>query len=147
MAPIIYLDTHVVAWLYAGQLDLLTPGVKERIEGHGLLISPAVELELQYLYEVRRTAEPATVVLETLERVAGLAVCTLPFREVAEVALGQSWTRDPFDRLIVSQAVLRGTALLTKDRMIRAHCPLAFWDDLRPPEPAQPPPVGTDLTS
>lgn len=128
LAPLIYLDTHVVAWIYAGQLDLLTPGVKERIEGHDLLISPAVEMELQYLYEVKRTAEPAATVLDVLEREIGLKVCSLPFRNVVEVALGQSWTRDPFDRLIVSQAVLRGVTLITRDRMIRTHCPLAFWE-------------------
>jgi PIN domain nuclease of toxin-antitoxin system len=128
LAPLIYLDTHVVAWIYAGKLDLLTPRVKERIEGHDLLISPAVELELQYLYEVKRTAEPAATVLDVLEREIGLKVCSVPFRNVVEVALGQSWTRDPFDRLIVSQAVFRGLPLITRDRMIRTHCPLAFWE-------------------
>jgi PIN domain nuclease of toxin-antitoxin system len=140
LAPLIYLDTHVVAWIFAGQLDLLPPGVKERIEGHDLLVSPAVEMELQYLYEVKRTAEPAATVLDVLEREIGLKVCSVPFRNVVEVALGQSWTRDPFDRLIVSQAVFRGVPLITRDRMIRTHCPLAFWESGPGVEPSQPSP-------
>jgi len=127
MAPLIYLDTHVAAWMYAGRTDLLPTSVRSLLEEHDLLISPAVKLELQYLYEIRRTAEPARTVVAALERDVGLVVCDLPFREVVEVALAQSWTRDPFDRLIVSQAALRGLHLLTKDRNIRENFPEAIW--------------------
>ena len=127
MAPLIYLDTHVAAWMYAGRIDLLPAGVQSLLEEHDLLISPAVELELQYLFEVRRTAEPAATVVAALEREVGLTVCDLPFRKVVEVALTQSWTRDPFDRLIVSQAALRGLSLLNKDRLIRESFSPAVW--------------------
>jgi len=127
MASLIYLDTHVAAWMYAGRTDLFPAGVRSLLEEHDLLISPAVKLELQYLYEIRRTAEPARTVVAALERDVGLAVCDLPFQEVVEVALAQSWTRDPFDRLIVSQAALRGLRLLTKDRNIRGNFAEAIW--------------------
>lgn len=127
MAPLIYLDTHVAAWMYAGRTDLFPAKVKSLLEEHDLLISPAVKLELQYLYEIQRTADPAATVVASLEREVGLAVCDLPFREVAEVALAQSWTRDPFDRLIVSQAALRGVSLVTKDRLIQERFDRAVW--------------------
>ena len=127
MAPLIYLDTHVAAWLFAGRTDLLPAGVQAALEDSDLLISPAVVLELQYLFEIQRTAEPARVVVETLRREVGLEVCDLPFVQVAETALEQSWTRDPFDRLLVSQAILRGAPLLTRDRNIRDNCSLARW--------------------
>jgi PIN domain nuclease of toxin-antitoxin system len=127
MAPLIYLDTHVAAWLYAGRTDLFPAGVRALLEEHDLLISPVVKLELQYLYEIRRTAEPARTVVAALERDVGLTVCDLPFQQVVEVALAQSWTRDPFDRLIVSQAALRGFHLLTKDRNIRDSFSEAIW--------------------
>jgi PIN domain nuclease of toxin-antitoxin system len=40
-----------------------------------------------------------------------------------------SWTRDPFDRLIVAQArcTRRSIALITKDRLIRRHFKGAVW--------------------
>jgi PIN domain nuclease of toxin-antitoxin system len=91
------------------------------------MISPAVELELQYLFETRRTAEPAKVVVESLGRDVGLKVCDLLFPRVVEVALDQNWARDPFDRLIVSQAALRGSSLITKDELIRQHFEHAVW--------------------
>jgi PIN domain nuclease of toxin-antitoxin system len=127
MASLIYLDTHVVAWMFAGRLDLFPPRVRELLNDCDLLISPAVKLELQYLFEIRRTAEPARVVLESLGREIGLKVCDLPFPDVAEIALSLDWTRDPFDRLLVSQAMLRKSPLITRDRHIRDHFPQSVW--------------------
>jgi PIN domain nuclease of toxin-antitoxin system len=127
MAPLIYLDTHVAAWMFAGRTDLIPESVQALLEQHDLTISPAVMLELQYLFEIRRTAEPARTVVETLRREVGLKVCDLPFADVVEVAWNQDWTRDPFDRLIVSQAALRGAALATRDGAIRENFPLAVW--------------------
>ncbi|HYO11663.1 MAG TPA: PIN domain-containing protein [Thermoanaerobaculia bacterium] len=127
MASLIYLDTHVAAWMFAGRIDLLPAGVQASVEEHDLLISPAVVLELQYLFEIQRTAEPARMVVEALRREVGLKICDLPFSQVTEIALDQSWTRDPFDRLIVSQAILREAPLLTRDRAIRDNCSLARW--------------------
>lgn len=127
MASLIYLDTHVVAWLFAGRTDLLPPGVRAILDQNDLLISPAVVLELQYLFEIHRASEPARVVVESLARELGLRVCDLPFQEVVEAALDQSWTRDPFDRMLVSQAVRRDAPLVTKDQLIRDHYPQAVW--------------------
>jgi len=124
---LIYLDTHLVAWIFAGRIDLLPSTVQSLLDEHDLLISPAVELELQYLYEIQRTAKPARQVIEALGRDIGLGVCDLPFSHVVEVALEQSWTRDPFDRLIVSQAMLREATLVTRDQAIRANYPAATW--------------------
>lgn len=48
----IYLDTHVVVWLYAGLTAKLSDLAKLLINKHELYISPIVRLELQYLYEI-----------------------------------------------------------------------------------------------
>ena len=56
------------------------------------------------------------------------AVCTYPFAIIAEVALGESWTRDPFDRLIVSHAKANGrSALISRDEVIGANYPETVW--------------------
>ena len=124
----IYLDTHVVVWLYAGRTDLIPPAALSRIEANDLLISPMVGLELQYLHEAGKTGEPAEVVLGALAGEIGLRQCDLPFAEVAKVARQEDWTRDPFDRLTVAQARLRTAPLLTKDRSIHDHYADAVWD-------------------
>jgi len=123
----IYLDTHVVVWLYAGRTDLLPPETRSLIDANDLRISPVVSLELQYLYETGRTAETAAPVLDLLAREIGLQRCDLPFADVVDASLQESWTRDPFDRLIVAQSRLRGAPLLTKDRSIHEHFDEAVW--------------------
>ena len=127
MAAVAYLDTHVVAWLFAGEVGLFTERARQAIREHELLISPIVRLELQYLYEIGRTRVAAKVVVRELSRSVGLAVCDQPFEGVIEVAEAQSWTRDPFDRIIVAQAGLAAAALVTKDQAIRDRYAMAVW--------------------
>jgi PIN domain nuclease of toxin-antitoxin system len=131
MAALIYLDTHVVAWLFAGRLDLLPIAARRLLDASDLLISPMVELELEYLFETRHTAKPGHEVVESLRQELGLRICDLPFPQVIEAALKQTWTRDPFDRILVGQAALRQAPLLTKDAVIRQHYAHATWDDSR----------------
>jgi len=124
---VIHLDTHVVAWLFAGDLEHLGEGNQRLLQGRSLVISPMVELELQYLYEIGRTAVRGGEVVEDLQRRLGLRRCDRPFAEVVAASLSQTWTRDPFDRLIVAQAAIDSTPLLTKDGLIREHYPEAVW--------------------
>jgi PIN domain nuclease of toxin-antitoxin system len=127
MAALIYLDTHVVAWLYAGRTDLLSPRAKAAIERDELLVSPMVTLELEYLHEMDRLKVRADSVMRSLHRQLGVRVCDLAFSEVIGDAVGQRWTRDPFDRVIVAQAGVAGRALVTRDDTTRQHYRRALW--------------------
>lgn len=128
MAGLIYLDTHVVAWLYGLGATALTPRAAESIEAADeVRCSPMVRLELEYLYEVGRTSEPALPVLDALQTSLGLRLCDAPFAAVVREAESQKWTRDPFDRLIVAHAALHGAPLITKDEHLHAHYTGAIW--------------------
>jgi len=91
------------------------------------LVSPAVVLELQLLHEIKRLRAVAFKVIERLSSEIGLVVCRLPFTSVLEHAVKQSWTRDPFDRLIVAQASANDAALVTKDGGIRDNYRRSIW--------------------
>jgi PIN domain nuclease of toxin-antitoxin system len=127
MAAIVYVDTHVVVWLYAGLTARLNRSVRDLLNTSELAISPMVSLELQYLYETGRTTEPGNTVIQDLSQRIGLRIWEEPFQQIVALAIQQTWTRDPFDRLIVGQAALYQTPLVTKDRAIRKHYPHAFW--------------------
>jgi len=87
-----------------------------------------VLLELEYMSEVGRSALRAQDVLRKLEQELGVAVCDLPFADVARAALDEKWTRDPFDRIIVAQARLNGLApLISSDEEIAEHYPRTVW--------------------
>ena len=74
-----------------------------------------VRLELQYLYEIGRAKVGAEAVLGDLRRSIGLSYCARPFTQIIETAERFSWTRDPFDRIIVAQAAIGRNLLVTKD--------------------------------
>jgi PIN domain nuclease of toxin-antitoxin system len=122
-----YLDTHVVVWLYTGDSGKLSAAAVAHIEEDNLFVSPAVILELEFLYEIRRGKAPASKVIAQLSRDVGLRVCELTFATVVEDALQQKWVRDPFDRLIVAQASSNEAPLVTKDEKIRRHYRRAVW--------------------
>ena len=123
----VYLDTHIVVWLYAGRTDLLSSRAVAGIEENDLLISPMVLLELAYLHEIRRVDATATRIMTALSREIGLQTCDLPFAAVASAAVAESWTRDPFDRILVAQARLAKARLISCDRLIQTHYSAALW--------------------
>ena len=123
----VFLDTHVVVWLYQGDVEKLSTSAQAAIEANELLISPAVKLELGYLHELKRVVQPPYVVITDLATKIGLLVDDAGFERVVEGALAIRFTRDPFDRLIVAQAQVSASSLVTKDRVIRKHYAHALW--------------------
>ena len=124
---VVYLDTHVVCWLYEGRSELLSAAARNAVERGQLLVSPVVDLELQLLREIGRILKGPEIVLPALSREIGLHVAAMDYARVVVAARDLAWTRDPFDRLITADAMLAGARLVTKDRLIRKHCPAAVW--------------------
>lgn len=123
----IRLDTHVVVWLYTGQLECLSAVATESLEREDLVFSPIVELELTYLHEIGRLTVSGTQLIADLRARIGLVASGVPLIAVVAAAAPLSWTRDPFDRLIVGDALAANGPLLTKDDSIRRNCALARW--------------------
>ncbi|HEX2253163.1 MAG TPA: PIN domain-containing protein [Thermoanaerobaculia bacterium] len=118
------------------RLDLFPAAARDHLESDDeLLISPMVALELDSLHEIGRVQEPSPRVLTALRGELGLRTCELPFARVVAAAREASWTRDPFDRLIMGQAAARQAPLLTRDQQVRERYPQALWDEETMPEP------------
>jgi PIN domain nuclease of toxin-antitoxin system len=124
---VILLDTHVVAWLFAGEVDRFPSKARELLESEELRISPTVALELGYLHEIGRLSQPPDLVLTELGRALGLRSVDASLDDVTREALPLTWTRDPFDRLIAAHAIVQAAPLLTADETIRSHLPDAVW--------------------
>jgi PIN domain nuclease of toxin-antitoxin system len=123
-----YLDTHLLVWLYIPRRDLMSGTAVKALDDDDLAISPIVLLELEYLKEIGRVLVDPSIIVGELHRTIGLRICGLEFSRVVESARKQSWTRDPFDRLIVGHAVAAGMQrLVTKDAPILANYPKAVW--------------------
>lgn len=78
-------------------------------------------LEIQFLIEVERVSLAPG---QTLSNIAEDPRWTLdsPSSDVLfRAAFGLSWTRDPFDRLLVAHATCRRFRLATGDRVVQAN--------------------------
>lgn len=123
----IYLDTHIIVWLYSEQLSKFSETVLQALEENELYISQIVKLELQYLYEIKRISiSPENIISQLYENI-GLELSTNNFADIIETAMTITWTHDCFDRLIVAEAMLMQKTLITKDEKIRANFNLALW--------------------
>lgn len=125
----IHVDTHVLVWLLAGESRRIPRGIRQRLDRDEVAISPIVELELAYLYEVERIRMPAAEVLAVLGPVLDLVPASSSFSAVVTQATALRWTRDPFDRLIAAHAMADSADLATADTTILANCPNAVWND------------------
>lgn len=124
---IVYLDTHVVMWLYDALKDKLSNVAITAIENNELRASWMVKLEIQYLYELGRIIVKPEEVFETLGNDIGLKLSHASMENIINKALGINWTRDTFDRMIVAEALTNNCKLITKDGNIRKNYKLAIW--------------------
>ncbi len=123
----IRLDTHAVVWLYTGEVERFTASGIAAVDREDLVVSPVVELELTYLHETGRLTVGGPTILADLRERIDLRASDRSMASVVAAAHPLSWTRDPFDRLIVGDALSADCRLLTKDRTITEHCSLAQW--------------------
>ena len=125
---LIYLDTHIVCWLYEGKIEKLSLSAIEAVESALPFVSPMVDLELQYLYEIKRLKKGPQEVLSTLAEDIGLRISETSFAKIVVEARSIAWTRDPFDRLITAEVLITPNAyIVTKDETIRKHCEKVIW--------------------
>lgn len=118
-APLILLDTHALLWLHRRH-----PRSRPLHRSAGrLYVSPASLLELQLLIEVGRLRlTPRANITDIVEDERWL-LDDPPAAAWFERALAAGWTRDPFDRLLVAHAQLRGWRIATGDAVILQHNP------------------------
>ena len=86
-----------------------------------------VAMELETLWEDGKLRSEPERILSAVERSLGLTRSAAAFASVIEAARTFAWTRDPFDRLIVANAIADGVRLLTGDELILQHFKGAVW--------------------
>lgn len=124
---VVYLDTHIVVWLYAGLTEKLTENAKKEIDDCHVLISQMVRLELQYLYEIGRVRVKPSKIIKSLSKSIDLKISDCPLNEIIDEALKIDWTRDVFDRLLTAEAQAKGSGFITADENIRVNLKQAIW--------------------
>ena len=113
------LDTHFLIWTVLGVARLDEFPWLEEYGPWG--VSPISLVELQFLAEVGKLELSAAEFLDALLRDGRFVVDEVPLLSIVRHALPLHWTRDPFDRLLVAHARLRGWRLATGDAVLLDH--------------------------
>lgn len=122
-----FLDTHAAVFLWEGRAEAFGAGSRELLEQAALFVSPMVRLELQFLKEVGKLKVDPDQILGSLASDAGVVATEDSLDALVPLAMPLSWTRDPFDRLLVATALLHRAPLVTRDARIRENFPGAVW--------------------
>ena len=113
---VILLDTNALIWLLQRHRRARVLEKHPRLQ-----MSPASLLELQLLVEAGRLAVPRGRTVAAVAQDPRWRLDEPPAGPWFEIACELSWTRDPFDRLLVAHARLRGWKLATADSMLQEH--------------------------
>ena len=116
-------DTHLLVWrlieprkLSKNERSLFSNSQTE------FLIPTVALLEMQYLAEIKRIEIDMDEALTTLQEEPAFQL--VPFDETAMLhAFRLTSTRDPFDRMILAQALANSTKILTRDRWMKETAP------------------------
>jgi len=111
------LDTNALIWLaseHPRSKGLLTAEAS-------LYISPISLLELTFLKECGRIHFMNNITRDHIIDDARWMLDDPSLAELIEQAHDVDWTRDPFDRLLVAHAKLRGWTFATSDKKIIEH--------------------------
>jgi len=124
---VVYLDTHVVVWLFAGLVNKVTNTAKRAIDNSDLFVSQIVRLELQYLYEIGRIKIKPDRIIKTLSKSIHLKLSDVAMGQIIDEALQINWTRDIFDRLIVAEVKVSKHNLISADKNIQSNFKQTIW--------------------
>jgi PIN domain nuclease of toxin-antitoxin system len=124
------LDTHVLLWWMADDARL-SKGARDLIADPGvrLLWSAASSWELAIKASLGKVKLPAPVDDYVGRRLAQQHIDVLPITHAhaAAVELLPPHHRDPFDRILIAQAIQEGLVLVTGDPHVRSYQVEVAW--------------------
>lgn len=120
------LDTHAALWFLGGD-DRLGDNARHQLTdgANRVLLSAAVVWEVAIKRALGRLTVPDEYVSLLLD--AGVQPLPISLAHAADVAQLPSHHRDPFDRVLVSQARIERAALVSRDEALRPYGVPLIW--------------------
>ncbi|HZO25363.1 MAG TPA: type II toxin-antitoxin system VapC family toxin [Chloroflexota bacterium] len=118
------LDTHVLIWLLAGSPRISTDLLNTLADpGHTIYVSTASAWEIAIKVGLGKLAVPSNLHdwLPAEIAAAGLTPLPIELRHALGVELLPSHHTDPFDRLLIAQAIAEDLTLVSADRAFDAY--------------------------
>lgn len=124
------LDTHTLLWWFSGN-DALSVEAKTAIadEGNGVFVSGATAWEIATKHRIGKLSIAAKLVADLDGSIASQGFIGLPISvrhgQTAGALPGPH--RDPFDRMLIAQAILDDLVLVSNERAFDAYGVARIW--------------------
>ncbi len=117
----VLLDTHVLLWWLADDKEL-GPQARDLIAdpGNDILVSVVSLWEIVVKIRVGKLQGDVTEVSDAIER-DGFTLLPVSLANLAELTVLPLHHRDPFDHLLIAQAISEQATLLSEDRNISKY--------------------------
>jgi PIN domain nuclease of toxin-antitoxin system len=113
------LDTHLLLWALAAPSKLSAKALKQ-IEGAEVFASAASIWEISIKSALGKIAADPSEILAAIEP-AGFEILPITGTHAAKVVELPTLHKDPFDRMLVAQALCEPLILLTNDEVLRPY--------------------------
>lgn len=121
----VLLDTHVLLWLMEGNPRLSSKASALIQDADAVYVSAASIWEIAIKWRIGKIEEDPEIIVEHLER-AGLRELQVANRHAVAAGSLPLLHRDPFDRLLIAQAIVEPMRLLTADARLTAYSELVM---------------------
>lgn len=124
------LDTHAFLWWLAGD-DALSAAAKAAIAdaGNEILVSAASSWEIATKYRIGKLPGVAAIIADLDRTISDQGFAGLPISlrhgQVAGTLPGRH--RDPFDRMLIAQAMLENLVLVSNEQPFDAYAIGRLW--------------------
>jgi PIN domain nuclease of toxin-antitoxin system len=120
----VLLDTHVLIWWDAGSLPARPTRIIRRADEVFVSAASAWEATIKVSLGKLKAAAPMSAVA----RAYGFRELPISFAHAERVATLPKLHRDPFDRLLIAQALTDGLTIVTRDPEFAAYSVAIAWD-------------------
>lgn len=124
------LDTHALLWLVSDNSQLSPKGRELLIDpDNDLLLSPATYWELAIKISIGkyRLSDPLAVYIDEAVQLYGLNILPIAPKHAEAIVLLHAHHRDPFDRMLIAQAIVEGVAVVSADKAFDAYPIKRLW--------------------
>lgn len=126
----VLLDTHAIVWWATGD-ERLSPKARVTIADPDtevfISIASAWEIQIKASLEKLTLNETVDALYRDLIIDHQFRILGVELDDVDHLSMLPPHHRDPFDRMLVAQAIRRGTEFVTKDQLVAAYGVSVLW--------------------
>ena len=124
------LDTHAFLWWVAGN-ERLSMTARRAIadDANAVLVSAASAWEVATKFRIGKLAEAAALALDISGRIAdqGFEELSISVADGARAGALPGHHRDPFDRILIAQALARNVVLVSNEAIFDRYAVRRLW--------------------